>query len=310
MPAILEYYIRAYINCVDFRGRATRPEFWSFALVQFVILAVVWVLGLAIEPLNWLGTIYWLATLVPSVAVTVRRLHDTDRSGWWALMYLVPLIGWAVLLILLAGPTSASAGPAENTGSGPEAGDVPASVPSQILPPTPLQASTRGTTQGGNRTLASVISIALVLASVGVIGGTFLPWAESELLALGREFDRSIPPELNAFQLAAYLTEFSDVSDGVFIVVALPMLLALANLIVGLAGVGIGRWVPIMGVLTVLSSSVMFLVAVGIAVLGVALADERDVDLRASYGIYFVAMFSVLSIVLSIWGTIALSRRR
>jgi uncharacterized membrane protein YhaH (DUF805 family) len=50
-----------------------------------------------------LGGIYSLAVLVPTLAVTCRRLHDTDRSGWWQMIWLIPVIGWIILIVWLAG---------------------------------------------------------------------------------------------------------------------------------------------------------------------------------------------------------------
>lgn len=72
-----------------FSGRASRSEYWFFALLGFII-------GL-IPGLNLLG----LVLFIPSLAVTVRRLHDTDRSGWWMLLALIPLIGGIVLLVFM-----------------------------------------------------------------------------------------------------------------------------------------------------------------------------------------------------------------
>ena len=81
---------------VDFSGRAARPEFWWFLL--FLFLANV-VLGLVS---NAVSLIFSLATLLPSLAVGARRLHDTNRSGWWQLIGLIPLIGIIVLIVFWA----------------------------------------------------------------------------------------------------------------------------------------------------------------------------------------------------------------
>lgn len=75
----------------DFNGCASRSEYWWWVL--FIVLAIVG-LSLVSEPL---GAIFNLAILLPTIAVTARRLHDTDRSGWLQLVGLIPLIGLIVL---------------------------------------------------------------------------------------------------------------------------------------------------------------------------------------------------------------------
>lgn len=79
----------------DFNGRAKRPEFWWFAL--FCFLAAV-ILGIVSNSISW---IFSLATLIPSLAVGSRRLHDTNKSGWFQLIWLIPLIGWLIMIYLL-----------------------------------------------------------------------------------------------------------------------------------------------------------------------------------------------------------------
>ena len=80
----------------DFNGRAKRPEYWWFFLFLFLLGAVT---GAISEVLNGIVA---LATLIPSLAVGARRLHDTDRSGWWQLLWIIPVIGWLVVIIFLA----------------------------------------------------------------------------------------------------------------------------------------------------------------------------------------------------------------
>jgi uncharacterized membrane protein YhaH (DUF805 family) len=80
----------------DFTGRAGRPEYWWFIL--FIIVA-----GLAASMISdVLGAVFSLATLLPSISAATRRLHDTNRSGWWQLICLVPVIGLIVLIVFLA----------------------------------------------------------------------------------------------------------------------------------------------------------------------------------------------------------------
>jgi uncharacterized membrane protein YhaH (DUF805 family) len=81
----------------DFTGRASRPEYWWFFLfivVGSILLSFIW------TPLSW---VFYLGVIVPSLAAAARRLHDTDRSGWFQLIGFIPLIG-LVLLYFLALP--------------------------------------------------------------------------------------------------------------------------------------------------------------------------------------------------------------
>lgn len=95
----MEWYLAVLKNYAGFSGRARRKEYWMFLLFNMIIALVLgFIEGLFGSP-GILGSIYSLAVLVPSIAVSMRRLHDTGRSGWWMLIGFVPLIGAAVLLI-------------------------------------------------------------------------------------------------------------------------------------------------------------------------------------------------------------------
>lgn len=85
---------------VQFSGRASRSEFWYFILFYFLCGLVTGALeGTGSTSGSAVGLIVGLVFLLPNLAVAVRRLHDTDRSGWWLLICLVPLIGLIVLLV-------------------------------------------------------------------------------------------------------------------------------------------------------------------------------------------------------------------
>ena len=85
-----------FTKYADFNGRAGRPEYWWFAL--FIIVT-----SLVMSKLSpTLGGVFSLATLLPSIAAAARRLHDTNRSGWWQLIAVVPLVGIIVLVVFLA----------------------------------------------------------------------------------------------------------------------------------------------------------------------------------------------------------------
>ena len=98
-------YIEVLQKYAEFDGRAKRSEYWLFFLIHVIIsvvLAVIAAVGpdfLAIVPV-----LYWLALIVPQFAVGARRLHDTGKSGWLQLILLVPLVGWIIVLILMAMP--------------------------------------------------------------------------------------------------------------------------------------------------------------------------------------------------------------
>ncbi len=77
----------------NFDGRATRSEYWWFVLFTFLVSVAT---GLVSEILSGLFT---LAVLLPSLAVGVRRLHDIDKSGWFLLVWFIPIIGWIVMIV-------------------------------------------------------------------------------------------------------------------------------------------------------------------------------------------------------------------
>lgn len=101
----MDWYLEVLRKYATFTGRARRKEYWFFALFNLLVMLVLsfidGMIGLySIEAgLGVLSGIYTLAVLIPSLAVTVRRLHDIGRSGWWLLIAFIPLIGALILLI-------------------------------------------------------------------------------------------------------------------------------------------------------------------------------------------------------------------
>ncbi|WP_299013361.1 DUF805 domain-containing protein [uncultured Polaribacter sp.] len=93
---------------LDFKGRARRKEYWMFVLINVIISAILGLLDQTLG-LNYgdhneegiLETVYGLLVFLPSLAVTVRRLHDYGKSGWYILLILIPIIGWIWLLVWL-----------------------------------------------------------------------------------------------------------------------------------------------------------------------------------------------------------------
>jgi uncharacterized membrane protein YhaH (DUF805 family) len=90
-------------NYVNFTGRASRSEYWYWVLFYFIVMIVAAVIDYALFETDTgtgpIGSLAGLAMLLPSLSVAVRRLHDIDRSGWWVLLWLIPIIGWIILII-------------------------------------------------------------------------------------------------------------------------------------------------------------------------------------------------------------------
>jgi uncharacterized membrane protein YhaH (DUF805 family) len=103
----MKWYLDALKKYAVFSGRASRKEYWYFLLFNIIIsVALAVVDGItgsfsADAGMGLLGGVYTLAVLIPGLAAAVRRLHDTDRSGWWLLFAFVPFIGGIVLLVFL-----------------------------------------------------------------------------------------------------------------------------------------------------------------------------------------------------------------
>ncbi|MDA3978421.1 DUF805 domain-containing protein [Gallibacterium sp. AGMB14963] len=100
----MNWYLLTIKKYAVFQGRARRKEFWMFALFNILFSIILGIIDVLIGTYNWqsdtglLSSIYSLFVILPNLAVTTRRLHDINRSGWWQLLYLIPIIGWLVLL--------------------------------------------------------------------------------------------------------------------------------------------------------------------------------------------------------------------
>lgn len=114
-----------------FSGRARRSEFWWFALAYFLLIVVLSGIGTALHNNRVIEGIFGaaeLALVVPALAAAVRRLHDTDKSGWFVLLGLIPLVGGIILIVLLAldsTPGDNRFGPSPKPGIGGGYGNAP-----------------------------------------------------------------------------------------------------------------------------------------------------------------------------------------
>ena len=90
-------------NYANFNGRARRSEYWYFALFAFVVYVVVIAIDMIIGTYPILVALAWLGLLLPGLGVAVRRLHDTDRSGWMILLGIIPIVGPIILLVYYVG---------------------------------------------------------------------------------------------------------------------------------------------------------------------------------------------------------------
>lgn len=131
----MNWYTEVLRKYAVFSGRARRREYWMFVLFNALIGIVLSVLDNALGLDNADGggvlqSIYGLAIFIPSLAVGVRRLHDTNRSGWWLLLWLIPVVGWIIMIVWLA--TAGQIGPNQY-------GPDPKTLPE---PPMPGSAST------------------------------------------------------------------------------------------------------------------------------------------------------------------------
>ena len=104
---MIDWFVKCLKNYANFTGRARRKEFWFFTLVQFIILIIAQIIDSVIGTEFVLYALIVLALFIPSLAVSVRRLHDLSKSGWWYLIALIPLIGAIILIIWFATETKA-----------------------------------------------------------------------------------------------------------------------------------------------------------------------------------------------------------
>ena len=101
----MNWYIEVLKKYAVFHGRARRKEYWYFTLffaISYLGLAIIASLIGGDEAAEVIPAIYALAVALPAIGVSVRRLHDTNRSGWFVLLSLIPLVGTIILIVFCA----------------------------------------------------------------------------------------------------------------------------------------------------------------------------------------------------------------
>ena len=99
----MKWFLKCFNQYADFSGRARRSEYWFFYLFNLLIIFGIITVGVGINSEIFMGLyfLYLIAVIIPNLSVTVRRLHDTGKSGWMILISLIPLIGPIWLFVLL-----------------------------------------------------------------------------------------------------------------------------------------------------------------------------------------------------------------
>jgi len=98
----MNWYLTAFKKYAVFSGRSRRKEFWIFSVINTLIYALLAFLEFQLNSPGYFMLAFTLIIFIPSIAVTIRRLHDTSRSGWWFLIYAIPVVGPLIILFFMA----------------------------------------------------------------------------------------------------------------------------------------------------------------------------------------------------------------
>src|SRR6056300_678601 len=98
----MNWYLAVLKKYAVFNGRAQRKEYWMFLLFNIIISLGLTFIEALISISSTISGIYNLAVLLPGMGVSIRRLHDTNRTGWWLLIGLIPILGAIVLIVFMA----------------------------------------------------------------------------------------------------------------------------------------------------------------------------------------------------------------
>lgn len=141
----MDWMFMPYRRYADFSGRSRRKEYWMFVLFTVIVYMAILLIGGGLGSVEEPGGLFsglsgilliafWVVTLVPAIAVQVRRFHDQDKSGWWILLGFVPIIGGLAVLVFMCfegtrGPNEYGPDPKEGEHAGvPDRGDTSGGV--------------------------------------------------------------------------------------------------------------------------------------------------------------------------------------
>ncbi|OGK05258.1 MAG: hypothetical protein A2W80_07015 [Candidatus Riflebacteria bacterium GWC2_50_8] len=97
----MEIYMQPWMKFAAFEGRASRREYWTFVLINIAISIAISIMAKVVGIISIFGILFSLAVLIPSIAVGIRRLHDSGKSGWFLLIALIPVLGWFAVIYFM-----------------------------------------------------------------------------------------------------------------------------------------------------------------------------------------------------------------
>ena len=98
---MVESFKKMWINGLNFKDRTSRRDYWNAFLMTIIVSFILGIVSgfLGEKVVNVVSSLFSLALLIPTLAMDVRRLHDVNKSGWYLLMELIPLVGWIFVLV-------------------------------------------------------------------------------------------------------------------------------------------------------------------------------------------------------------------
>lgn len=98
---LMAFYLNAWRRYFDFSGYSSRQEFWMFMLAHLCVTLLFIAVDIWLQNSGWLDVSYSIVSLIPMLAIMLRRLHDIGRSGWWSWVFIIPAIGpfWLIYLL-------------------------------------------------------------------------------------------------------------------------------------------------------------------------------------------------------------------